>query len=84
MVTKSNLPTTYAKPFTMAAQTFSYQALAEGTDIMFAKLPANIINKFITSVKMIEIIGLSVRVEMNIPIAISAAPKSIMPISVYM
>ena len=54
-----------------------------GTVIMLAKAPENIINRLAISVKMIEIIGLSVRDDINIPIAISAPPKSIMPNKAY-
>ena len=50
-----------------------------GIVIILANEPENMMNKLTISVNIIEIIGLSVREDINIPTAISAAPKSIIP-----
>ena len=55
----------------------------DGTVIEEANEPENITNTFTIRVKIIEVIGLSVSEEINIPIAINVAPKSIVPINAY-
>ena len=55
------------------------QSDVAGTVIEEASEPENITNTFVIRVKMIEVIGLSVSAEINIPIAIRAAPTSIAP-----